>query len=448
MRPFAPACLLLIAFLSGPTVGNEPTTEGAHFRVILHFEANGLEQDALRQVEAIWKLGADLYGLSNGRLRRPLDVHLYRDAAAYEVAEAKLTRGAFRRNLAFAHHETRSAHVALQPPMNDRTLAAVGLPYLTRSLLLHEAAHLVRYHAMANYRSHPHWLADGAAMWLKHRVLAESGTGSGEDAEPLSATYVVRIRRLLDAGRLPSVTRLLADEIDDLPFYTRYGTRWLFFRYLQEHHARKVRRFLREVRRLGGGPGFGREVTALLSRELGKRRFAALDDGFHHYLRSLEPEWEEVLRSLSGNPTRCVSAAFPQSNAVAWQVAPVGKPAYVLEGTVEILPNTERQLNVLLDRSEKGFVCVALNADHGVTLFEYEAARSQWHRRGAQRHALALHKPFRVRVEVRKGRVDVSIDGRRLLGADFPARTLDGAWGLGALAGSAGIWRGFGLRLP
>jgi hypothetical protein len=439
--------LLLLALLPVPAAADETVAEGAHFRVILHFPANGLEQEALRQVEAVWKLGAELYGVAQDRRREPLDVHVYRTEADYEAEEHKLTGGAFRRNLAFAHHATRSAHVALQPYVSDRTLAAVGLPYLTRSLLLHEATHLIRYHAMANYRSHPNWLADGAAMWLKHRVLAGSEAGAGEDKEPLSSTYVVRTRRLFEAGTLPSVKRILADDLEDLPFYTRYATRWLFFRYLQENHARPIRKTLREARRLRESPAFGQELTTLLAGALGKKRFASLDDGFRHYLRSLEPEWEEVLRSLSGSEQRRVSTAFPQSNAVAWRVEPVGELPYALEGTVTILPNTERQLNILLDRSEDGFVCVALNADHGVTLFEYESARSKWHRRGARRHAaVAVNRPFRVRVEVRKGRVDVLIDGKQLLGVDLPDRRLDGAWGLGGLAGSAGIWRGFGLR--
>lgn len=440
--------LLLLAPFSVAVHANDAAAEGAHFRVILHFAANGLEQEALRQVEAAWKLGAELYGLPTTRLKEPLEVHLYRDAADYEAAERKLTGGRFRRNLAFAHHATRSAHVALQPYVSRETLAAVGLPYLTRSLLLHEAAHLIRYHAMANYRSHPHWLADGAAMWLKHRVLTRTGAGSGEDAEPLSATDVVRVQRLLEGGGLPPVAGILADDIDGLPFYSRYATRWLFFRYLRENHARQLTSFLGEARRLRQGPAFTRQLTALLEGELGARRFAALDAGFRHYLRSLEPQWEEVLRSLSGAPERRVSAAFPQSNAVAWRVRPVGRVPYVLEGTVEILPNTERQLNVLLDRTPAGFLCVALRADFGVTLFDYESARSRWHRRATRRHPLAPNRPFRVRVEVKRGRVDVAIDGQRLLGADFPERGLDGPWGLGALAGSAGIWKGFGLRLP
>lgn len=446
MRP--PAYLLLLALLPGPAHANDVVAEGPHFRVILHFETNGLESGVLRQVEDAWKLGAELYGLPSTRPNELMEVHLYRNAADYEAAEQKLTGGAFRRNLAFAHHATRSAHVALQPYVSKETLAAVGLPYLTRSLLLHEATHLLRYHALSNYRSHPHWLADGAAMWLKHRVLTTSGAGCGEDAEPLSATAVVRIRRLLDAGSLPSVSRILADDIDDLPFYARYATRWLFFRYLQENHAQQIARVLRQARRLAEGPAFNRQLTALLCEELGKERFAALDEAFRHYLRSLEPQWEEVLRSLSGNRKKRVSTAFPQSNAVAWRTKPAGRLPYVLEGTVEILPNTERQLNVLLDRSGAGFLCVALNADFGVTLFDYESANSKWHRRAARRHPLAPNRPFRVRVEVKQGRVDVAIDGQKLLGADFPERRLDGPWGLGALAGSAGIWREFGLTLP
>lgn len=442
MKILLPTCLLLLVVT--PAVAQEAVAEGAHFRVALHFDANGLEKETLGQVEALWSRAADLYGLAKSPLRQRLQVHLYRDTVDYEVAEEKLTGGAFRRNLAFAHFDTQSAHVAMQPHVSDEALAVTGLPHLTRSLLLHEAAHLIRFHAMPNYRSHPDWLADGAAMWLKRRVLA---AGANKDAEPLSSTDVVRVQRLLDAGRLPSVEAILADQVGALEFYSRYATRWLFFRYLEKKHGTQLKKVLREARRLAAGPALGRNITALLSKRLGQESFAALDDGFRRYVRSLAPEWEEVLRSLHGNEAKRVSIAFPDSNAVAWLVSPVGKLPYALEGTVEILPNTERQLNVLLDRSDKGFLCVALNADFGVTLFEYESAGSKWHRRGSVRHgALKPKRPFRVRVEVSKGRVDVAIDGKRLLGADFPDRRLDGAWGLGALAGSAGIWRDFGRR--
>jgi hypothetical protein len=80
-------------------------------------------------------------------------------------------------------------------------------------------------------------------------------------------------------------------------------------------------------------------------------------------------------------------------------------------------------------------------------LFEYESAESKWHRRAAVKHAaVRVQKPFRVRVDVGRGRVDIAIDGKRVVGADFAHRKLDGAWGLGALAGSAGTWRNFGLK--
>ena len=109
---------------AGVSAGEETTrVEGAHFAVVAHLETAGLAEDALEQIEKLWKPASTLYGLAQGTEPKKLVVHLYRDAQDYEVAEEKLTGGRFRRNLAFAHFDTRSAHVALQRPRLKRPRA-------------------------------------------------------------------------------------------------------------------------------------------------------------------------------------------------------------------------------------------------------------------------------------------------------------------------------------
>ena len=104
--------LLAVPILPGYADDGTTRADGAHFRLILHFEGKGLEKQALAQVEALWTEAANLYGLPKGPLRKKLEVNLYRDRTDYEVAEEKLTGGKFRRNQAFAHYDTVTAHVA------------------------------------------------------------------------------------------------------------------------------------------------------------------------------------------------------------------------------------------------------------------------------------------------------------------------------------------------
>ena len=186
-------------------------------------------------------------------------------------------------SLAFAHWDTRTAHVALQPELTDAVVRRIGLPYLTRVMLLHEAAHLVRY--------------------------------------------------------------------------------------LYEKDRKRVIRMVAKTRRLGGGAGFRERMAAVVATQFGK------------------------------------------------------------------------QLNLLLDRSDDGFLCVAMSAGFGVTLFEYNSRQNRWNRVFARKHpAVAVGKPFSVSVQVADKGVEVRI-GTEVVGtAKFPERAMDGAYGLGALSGSAGIW--------
>ena len=106
---------------------------------------------------------AGLLAVSDKPPDKPRDIHLYRTAEDYETAEAKVTGGKFKNNQAFSHWETQTAYIAIQPGCSEDVLTRVGLPAMTRRLIVHEATHLVRYATMPNFRSHPDWLADGAA---------------------------------------------------------------------------------------------------------------------------------------------------------------------------------------------------------------------------------------------------------------------------------------------
>ena len=170
--------LITLTSLLAPTIcgQSEPPAErtekvGSFYRVICDFDEDAAARQALEVAEATWPVAMQLYGVPPDAAAEPMDVYLYRDPDAYVRAEYELTRGQFRRNLAFAHWGSKTAHVAIQPKIPDDVLETLGLNYQTLRLLVHESAHLARYHAFNNYRVHPHWFADGNASWLEVEVL-------------------------------------------------------------------------------------------------------------------------------------------------------------------------------------------------------------------------------------------------------------------------------------
>lgn len=434
----------LLCLLAGPVVVAEepPTTvrEGRWFRVVCHFAHAHAADGALAAVEAVGPLARDLYGLREPGAGGRLEVHLYRTVADYEAAEQELTGGRFKRNLAFAHHASKSAHVALQPPLSDEALDRIGLPHLTENLLAHEASHVIRYRAMPSFRSHPMWLVDGAAIWLAvHAELQRQRIGSIE-ACPLSATEIVHGQRLLAAGRLPSADDLFHDRTDDLSFYERYAARWLFFEFLiAGPHAAGARRAIRTLRSMGGGADLADRLKTRVVAETAPT--SDLDDSFRTWLEARRPAWREVYRALDTRGDTWTQAAFPSSDAITWRTAPVGGDAYDLGGGVEVLPGANVQMNVLLDHTPAGFVSVALRTDGWLTVFDYDAKGSAWRRLGSTEHD-ALRTPGRVafRIRVARGRLQVLLGGQEALDVDVSGRAMDGPWGLGAQAGTCGLW--------
>lgn len=440
---FLPVLLLAALAAAATRAEDEPVTvrEGRWFRVVCHFEHERAADDALAAVEAAGRIAAELYGLrAPAEADRP-EVNLYRTIADYEAVEARLTKGRFKRNLAFAHYETQSAHVALQPPVSEEVLDGLGLPLLTQNLLAHEAAHTVRYRWMPTFRDHPMWLVDGAAIHIAVEAELVRRRIPGVTESPLSATEIRHVQRVLEEGRLPSADGILKDETDALSFYERYAVRWLFFRYLATGpHAKAFAGVMRKLRQLGGGADLGERLQ---KRVLDATNGAAdLDAAFRAWARALEPAWEEVYRSLDVSGDAWFQAAFPGANAIAWRTAAAPAEGYDLAGSFEILPGAGVQMNVLLDRTPEGLVSVAMRSDGWVTVFEFDVASNRWTRRASfERESLRGLRGGAFSLRVRPGSLAVEIDDAPAVEVALPGRTMRGPWGLGTQAGTCGLWR-------
>ncbi|MBI4881254.1 MAG: hypothetical protein HY812_16585 [Planctomycetes bacterium] len=435
--------VLCVALLSGsPSVARELSRMGPHVHVVCDFDNEQIADSVLQTAEAVWLAGADLYRIAGAPLDEPCTVRVYRTIDAYLAADSRLTGGLFQKNLAFAHHATKSAHVALQPPCSDALLAEIGLPYQARALIAHEVAHLVRFHAFRNFESHPRWLADGTAFCLEVETLIAKGWSPGWNEDPRPSTYSVLVKRLIDSGQLPSVDELLRDAAADLPFYEGYAVHALFFRFLKEKLAPKdFHAILDEARRLGGGEGYRDKLHASLTEMLGAERLSDLDKGLRAYVQGMSPAWREEYRSLDTAADDWLQIAFPDTNALAWRTQPAGKKPYTLRGAVKMLPAEKSQMNVLLDSSDAGFLSVAIVAGKGVVVFRCHAEGPRWEQLGVGRAAgvnVGEKVPFEVKIA--KKSLTVKIGREDVLKVDLDAELSGGPWGLGAQAGSAGIW--------
>lgn len=437
---------LALALLSIFPSTDEVTRRGEHFQLVCHFADEQAAERALAAVEAVWPRAEELYDLRPDDELGLLTVHLYRDATAYERAEEGLTGGKFKRNLAFAHIETMSAHVALQPPLSDETLEALGVPAQTLRLLAHEAAHLVRYAHMPNCRSHPGWLSDGTASWIDEKVLIDLGLIGELEQDPSFSSNLLRVQQLLEKGKLPEAEEILLDQTDELEFLERYDVRWLFFRFMLEgkngKNGKKFKKVLAEARKLGGGADFTAKLFKKCLRSFNKQKLESIDKDLRKYVGALEPGWDEVYRSLWFSDGTWRQAAFDSKNAIAWRRTPAGSKKYSVAGELTILPGRAQQMNLLLGRSDQGFLSIAFTAGSGITLFEYLSETNDWQRRGYVECAdVGSAEPFRFSATVEKNTVRLQVNDVVVVSGEMQTIPLDGPWGLGAQASSAGIWK-------
>lgn len=368
----------------------------------------------------------------------PLAVHLYADEADYLEASRRLVDGAFDRNQAFAHSNSRSAHVVLAPPLSQELLTRLGLPYQTRRLLAHETAHLVRYAALPNHHSHPNWFCDGFGQL----VASESTRGALSTLEvPWNGSLRHSVRRMALSDSLPTIEGILSGVDAEFGFHERYALRNAFAYFMHEDLGPRTQRAVHgAIARTGGGQDFSEPVR----RALGDQR--ELDARFRRWILAAEPLWDEDRRSLAWSASGWLQIAWPDWNAGAWQRGDLPAGDFEVHGRATILPASAHQLNLRLEREGGGFYQVAFVAGTGATILSY-GPEDTWTRiRHFEDPDLPLDEPFEFVVAHRERALVVTIEGRSLGQVPLPTALLRGRLGLSAQAGSAGIWHAVDVR--
>jgi hypothetical protein len=435
---------LVLASLSVPAQEATPLTlSGERFQIVCHFHDAKVAADAQAVCDATWEVAAKLYDAKAKKPAEPLSLHLYRTPKDYEEAEAKITAGRFKPNLAFAHFETRSAHVAVQPQLTDEFLAQSGLNYQTRRLIAHEAAHLVRFALMPNYRHHPDWFADGIASQVEAEVMQAMEQITSPREDPYFSTCIHRAKLLLTARKLPTPEEFLTGKSGELEPEDRYAARWVFVDFLQQKaHQKKLQKAIADLHKLGDEARDRDKVEKTFERSL---KTKSLDKPFEKWVKELDPVWNEVLRSLQTAGDQWTQVAFDDANALCWNNDPAGNKPYTLTGKFTILADKSLQMNVLLGGDGAGFLSVALVADYGITLFEYHGGEnSRWETLLFKEvKTIKPGEPVPFEIEWNKNRkreLAITIHGEEVIRHKI-IRGMEGNWGIGVQEGGAGLWQ-------
>lgn len=444
------ASAALALALAGPQDAPLERT-GAHYRIVSHLPGEALADEALAAAEAAWGLALKELGLKEKKPSAPLAIHLYLDVASYEAADQELTGGSFRANLSFAHFDTKSGHVALQPPCSAQTLAQLGLPTLTLFAVAHEAAHLARYAHAPNALDHLEWFAEGLANHVALTALVGLGRMVAGLAEPLASRALVLCKQLLKQGKLPEAPLVMNGEIGDLEFYPRYAVDQRFYGFLRAKHGKDLDRMAEAMRAQGGGEAFRAGILAAFAKVWKGKELERLQQEWLADVRQNEPEWDETYRSLETRGKEgehYVQRAFASSNAVAFRNQGPPSVPYTAAGIVRAVPGDAHQLNFLLGRTEKGFLSVAFSFPHGVSVFRCDVgATDTWTILGegpVEGLRIGADTPFRIEASAEE--LVLFVNEAEALRAPLHGRSPLGAWGLGAQAKTTGEWKSIAVR--
>lgn len=409
------------------------------FRIHVHVDRQEVVDRAQEIGEQTWKIASKLYG--SELPKKKLDVHLYRTIEDYRAADKKLTGGKFKKNQAFAHFDTITAHVALQPPISDELLGVVGLPKQSARLLAHEMSHLVRFERMPHaFRNHPYWLIDGMASLVDQRVLVASGYMKDWNQDPNFGSCAWNGKRLLSEEKLPTASKLLSNESLDVSFYDRYSVRWIFVNMLDSKYGAKFGTFLRDLRRLGGGSSYAERTKKLLLKHL-QVDAATLDRQFIQHVEQLNPQWCEQGRSLETSGSKWHQIAFPDSTAMTWRQTSLGD-SFRISTTATIHSAGRNQLNIRVGKRDE-FAQFSITAGFGVNVFEY--VDSKWETKlGKEVAGINVGEPVMLSLEydAEKTEAILKLDGKIVFQekVTIPA---NGQVALGAQKGSAVTWQDF-----
>ena len=434
-----------VGFASAQADGNakpaQKVVEAGPFRMHVYCDNQKVADQVQKVGEKTWQVASKLYACKLPG--KKMDAHLYRNLDAYVAADEKLTGGRFKMNQAFAHHDSLTAHVALQPPISDQLLKIVGLPKQSARLIAHETAHLVRFTRMPNsFRDHPDWLADGAATYIEQQVIAALGYIDEPMNDPFFATFVAYGKNLLNQKKLPTAEQILDDVELSVSFNERHSVRWILVDMLMSKHKEKFIAFIRDLPRIGSGPGYTKRTKDLLLKILAVDT-KTLDKDIREHLASMQPGWYEELRSLETAGPTWHQVAFPNSTATCWRQSPL-KDSFSVSLMATIQDAGGKQMNVRIGQ-RTSFTQFSITAGYGLNVFEF--SNNAWKTLVAKQiEGLKTGDPFALSIshDDSKSRTVLKLDGKTIFEGDVQGS--DHTLALGAQNGSTVTWKNLNVE--
>jgi hypothetical protein len=348
--------------------------------------------------------------------------------------------------VSYASPKNATAYVTTHPQASEAALKTLVLPGPTARRVAHEAVRIYCYGNFANHATLPVWLIEGAASTIAQAVLASQGMAMKSlHEDPFTSSQLGVVVGLSKAGRLPTVGSVLAGRVSGLSPSEQDAVHAILFHYLlTEKHKSRFRRVLKKANTMKPSP----DLTKKLARYAGATlKVERVNDDFKKWLTDDAPVWNEIVPSLSRHDDGWASTAYPNLNAVAWRVGAVGKKLWSMSGRFTIFDGPSSQLNLLLGHGDTGFVSIALDAEFGATLFRFDSQTSVWSEiAGREFSGIKKLKSHTFVLSISGPKLTLSIDDEEVLSTSVGGADLSGAWGLGAQAGSAGLWQNLTVK--
>ncbi len=430
---------LLFGCLSSLTA--QSVAKGKVFEVTSHGSAASAKL-ALSIAESTVAPAQKVFGRPRKKRKDRLKLHVFPSTTGFTQAVAKLPETVDSANLvSYASPKLAAAYVTVHPQSSVQALEELILPGPTARRVAHEAVRIYCYANLANHAALPVWLIEGAASTIAQDTLSARRMGLKDLCQdPFTATQIGVVIGLSKAGKLPTVGSVLGGRVNELSPSEQDAVHAVLFRYLWDgKHKSGFKRILKKAGTLQASPDLTRKLTRYAGTTLKVER---VDTDFKAWLTDMSPTWIEVIPTLFSYKGDWVAAAYKNLNSVAWQRQAIGRKSWSLQGSFTIYDGPEKQLNLLLGRGPTGFLSIALDADFGATAFRFDSLTSKWSEivsrelegiKVAQSHAFVL--------SINGPNLVLSIDGEEVLSTAVEGVDLSGAWGLGAQAGSTGVWQ-------
>ncbi len=446
MRTTLSLCLsvLLAPLLSAQIEPGQVVTKGKYFEVHCHFEDKALGPEALKAAELAWQTAVKSIGASKRKPSKRMQVHLYRTVDDFQVIEKRLTRGANKDNWAFEHFDSKAAFIVVQPLVDDATLSAIGLPMMTRRLVVYHCLNLATQLTYKNFRQHPTWFSQGLSSWLMDESFVKGGYRKSALEDPYDATRIHWAQTLSGDRGLPSAEVILTDpELGKIDGYFVYPVYRTFFSMLMKDYAKDMKSVLKKVRGLPGSESFKGKLVSALKKKLGKK-WSAIDAAYKKNVTALKPVWDERYKSLDTGSSPWVQIAAEKEHALAWQIAKMTDDSFSISAKVRMLPAEAPQIKIGIGRQDDGsYLYVGFQAQKEVyaMAFDAKAKGEKWvtvARAGIP--DFVVGKDAVISLNMTKGQISVMLDGKNVLSVDTGGRPVTGQWGIGVAEAGTALW--------